>query len=365
MICQKCVMDSTIESFIGLDKDGCNYCYDFKDNLLKQSNSDGSTIYQLDTLVNAIKKVKRKRYDCIIGVSGGIDSCYALLKAKEAGLNPLAVHFDNGWNSNLSQTNIENLVNKLEVDLHTHVVDWTEYRSLLRSMMSAHVIDLELLMDNGMISILYAMARKHRVKYILTGSNTSTEGMSMPTEWNWFKYDKKNIFDINRKFDNIKINTFPSFGMMDYYFNIKILRKKWVFFLDYFNYDKKSAEAELISKTNFVPYEYKHYESILTRFYQGYILPNKFGVDKRKLHLSTLIISKQLTRSEAIENLKTSPYSSIDTLNDDRKYFLKKMQMTENEFDEYINRPPIPHDFYKTEKRIVEVVRSVKRAILK
>ena len=361
MICQKCVMDSTIASFVDTGKDGCNYCSNFRDRLSKQNNSDGSTTYQLDTLLSSIKKVKRKRYDCIIGVSGGIDSCFALLKAKEAGLNPLAVHFDNGWNSNLSQTNIENLVDKLQVDLHTHVVEWAEYRSLLRSMMNAHVIDLELLMDNGMISVLYAMARKYRVKHILTGSNTSTEGMSMPPEWNWFKYDKRNIIDINQKFDNIKINTFPSFGMMDYYLNTKVLRKKWVFFLDYFNYDKKSAEAELIKKTNFVPYEYKHYESILTRFYQGYILPNKFGVDKRKLHLSTLIISNQVTRSEAIEKLKTSPYASVDTLNQDKSYFLKKMQITEDELAEYINQPPIPHDYYKSEKRTVDVVQSIKR----
>tara|TARA_B100000029_G_scaffold488553_1_gene545252 strand:- start:43 stop:1026 length:984 start_codon:yes stop_codon:yes gene_type:complete len=303
----------------------------------------------LEDLLIEIKKFKKKNeYDCIVGLSGGVDSAWTLVKVIEMGLKPLAVHMDNGWNTELAQNNIHNLVKKLNVDLYTEVLDWDKYRSLMKSFFMSDVVDIELLYDNAMFAANYFQANKYNVKYILAGTNNSTEGMRIPSMWNWYKYDKKNIKDINSKFEKINLKNYPLFGTFDYIF-LKFFKKiKWISFLDYIEYNKEESEKSLINNYNFKPYKYKHYESFFTKFYQSYILPKKFNIDKRKLHLSSLIVSNQITRKEALKTLESKPYNE-DTIEDDINYFLKKMNWEIVDLENYMERKRKKHSYYKTE----------------
>lgn len=342
-------MDTSAEN-IKFDHNGvCNYCIEFEKKLNLQTLNKKN----INTLLKKIKK-NNNSYDCVIGLSGGVDSCFTLHKAIEIGIKPLVVHMDNGWNSELAQSNIENLVKTLNVDLFTYVINWDEYKKMMISFFEADVIDIELLMDNAMLGVNYSQAAKHNIKYILAGTNTTTEGMKMPPNMNWFKYDKKNIKGIIKKFGNYNIKSYPFIGTLDLMKYILFNKVKWISFLDYFDYKKDDAIEILRKKYNFKPYPYKHYESVFTRFYQGYILPRKFGVDKRKLHYSTLIISKQLNRSHALKELEESPYPSKEMLEIDKEYFLKKINWTEKKFDNYLNKPEKSHLSYPSEKKLYD-----------
>lgn len=349
----RCVMDTSAPD-IQFDEHGmCNYCIEF---LGKSSHilfkSELHRTAQKDALIAEIKQTGRdRRYDCIVGLSGGVDSAWALYMAVQSGLRPLAVHMDNGWNSELAQNNIENLVRKLGVDLYTHVIDWHEYRKLMQAFFDADVIDVELLYDNAMLAVNYQQAARHGVKWILSGHNLATEGMRIPTTWNWFKFDKRNIRALARRYDPaFRPSTFPSIGTLDLFY-FKYLRNiHWVPFLDHFDYQKNRSLNFLEREFGYKPYPYKHYESIFTRFYQGYQLPKKFGIDKRRVHFSTLIISEQMTRNDAMKKLEHDPYPSIQELESDIKYFLKKMQWSRSQLNEYLSRKEVPHENYNTEK---------------
>ena len=255
---------------------------------------------------------------------------------------------DNGWNTELAQNNILNLVKKLNVDLYTEVLDWEKYSSLMRSFFNSDVVDVELLYDNAMFAANFIQAKKYNINYILAGTNNSTEGMKIPTSWNWYKYDKANIFSINKHFENISLKKYPTFSTFDYIYCRFIKKIKWISFLDYLDYNKKNSEEELIKKFNFKPYKYKHYESFFTKFYQSYILPKKFNIDKRKVHLSSLIISGQISRKDALDELRTNAFDE-KLIHEEIKYFLKKINWTNNEFNKYLNRDRIEHDNYKSE----------------
>ena len=344
-------MDNINNPDIKFDSKGnCNYCSDF---ILDVKDSSSNVFNNnLEGLMKDIKHSgKNKKYDCIIGVSGGVDSSWVLVQAVKLGLKPLAVHMDNGWNSELAQNNINNLVKSLNVDLHTHVINWGEYRDLMDAFFKADVVDVELLYDNAMYAVNYNLARKFHIKYILSGMNKSTEGLKIPYNWNWFKFDKRNIKDIAKKLGNIKIKTFPSFGTLDYIKCTFLSKTKWEPFLDYIDFNKNHALKELVENYGYTPYEYKHAESIFTRFYQGYLLVKKFQIDKRKVHLSTLIISNQMQREEAVEILKSDVYNEHD-LEMDIKYFLKKMKWSLNDLNDYLKRPEVKHDAYKSEREV-------------
>jgi N-acetyl sugar amidotransferase len=350
-VCTRCIMDTTAPD-IAFDDDGvCSYCADFMARKHQIVALDPVEREQrLNALVARIKaEGAGKPYDCIIGVSGGVDSSWVLVRAVELGLRPLAVHMDNGWNSELAQNNIANLVRSLGVDLHTHVIDWPEFRGLMEAFFSADVVDVELLYDNAMMAVNYRAAARYGVRYILSGSNTATEGMRMPPTWNWHKYDKRNIKEISRRFGGPRLRTFPAIGTLDLLRYGLINRIKWVSFLDLMEYRKAEALEVLTSRFNYKPYAYKHYESVFTRFYQGYILPRKFNVDKRKLHLSTLVMTGQMTRDEALAGAQGISYPSPREEEADRQYFLKKMGWSDQKLADYIARPAKPHDSYPSE----------------
>lgn len=349
--CTRCIMDMSAKD-IAFDEHGiCNYCTEFiarsgemlHENPLQKSG-------KLESLLSQIKTDgKGKPYDCIVGVSGGVDSSWVLVQVKSLGLRPLAVHMDNGWNSELAQNNIANLVRALDVDLYTYVIDWQEYKGLMQAFFDADVLDIELLYDNALLAINYRQAAKYGIKYILSGSNQATEGMRMPPGWNWFKYDKKNIVSIAKQFRAPKMKTFPLFSVFDYVVYDRLKKIKWIPFLDFTEYNKEAALRELESKYGYKRYPFKHYESIFTRFYQGYILTRKFNVDKRKLHLSTLVASGQMTRDEALKGVNGIAYPSQAELEEDLIYFLKKMGWTKEQLDDYILRPEISHSDFPSE----------------
>jgi N-acetyl sugar amidotransferase len=366
-VCTRCVMDTSAAD-ITFDANGvCNYCTEFLErsgHILHKEPAQRAA--ERDAFIAKVKAAGRgKRYDCVIGVSGGVDSSLGLVLAVQHGLRPLAVHMDNGWNSELAQNNIANLVRTLGVDLETHVIDWVEYRQLMQAFFDADVLDVELLYDNAMVAVNYRQAAKHGVKYVLTGANNATEGMRIPERWNWFKYDARNIRGIGKRFGGVKLKTFPAIGTLGLLWLGVIRRIHWVAFLDYFEYNKFEALDTLEREYGYKRYPYKHYESVFTRFYQGYILPEKFGVDKRRVHLSTLVVSGQLTRDDALKGLEGIPYPGADALQDDIDYFLKKMRWTREQLAAYLARPEIPHSAYPSEKPLWDSLIKPYRKVVK
>lgn len=358
-VCNKCCMDTTSID-ISFDKSGiCNYCKDYEKkykNKISENYNNSDILY--DIIETIKKKGKKKKYDCIVGVSGGVDSSWVLVKVKEFGLRPLAVHMDNGWNSELAQNNINNLVKSLGVDLYTHVIDWPEYRGLMEAFFEANVIDIELLYDNALLGVNYFQANRNRINYIIGGTNLATEGIVIPKKWVWYKFDKRNIKDIAKRFGNKKIKTFPCIGTLKYLYLRFIKKKNWISILDYMHYDKHFALSELEKKYGYKRYPYKHYESIFTRFYQGYILPKKFNVDKRRVHFSSLIVNNQMTRDEALNDFKNIPYSSLEDLENDKNYFIKKMDWSAEKLEKYLNRKSVCHSHYKSEYVLYQLLQN-------
>lgn len=358
-MCTRCVMDTSAVG-ISFDSQGvCNYCRDLSDKLAKYHVASPDALKKKrDGLIATVKGAgKNKKYDCIVGLSGGADSAYALYLAKSKGLRPLAVHMDNGWDSELAANNIHNLVEKLEVDLFTYVIDWEEYKALMQAFLDTDVIDVELLYDNAMLAVIYEQAKKYGIKYILSGTNTSTEGMAIPKNWKWFKWDKRNIYSLARK-GGTKIKSFPAVGTLDFV-RFMLTGYKWVNFLDYMDYNKAVCMQFLVDEYGYKPYPYKHYESVFTRFYQGYLLPEKFGVDKRRVHFSTLILTGQMTREAALEDLRSIPYPSEEQLVDDKEYFLKKMDWEPEQLEDYLKRPEVPHSAFPTEESLWNRLESI------
>ncbi len=363
-ICNRCLMDTSAIDIVFDNRGYCNFCSDFLkvSNLIKANN----TFKNLDKFINKVKNQgKNLEYDCVVGISGGVDSSWALKKTVEYGLRPLVVHFDNGWNTNMSQENIYKLLKKLKLNLITYVVDWMEYKEIMQSFFKSNVVDIELIYDNALMKINYSIAKKFNVKYIFAGTNRATEGMRMPKNWNWFKYDKKNIHSIQKKFGNKPIKSLPTIGTLDFIYYSKIHNIKWINFLDYFDYNKSLAMDELCSFSDFTKYKIKHSESIFTRFYQCHILPKKFKIDKRRIHLSNLVITNQMSRDKALEVIKTDPYSSFNDYLQDKKFFLKKMDFSEEYFNRYLSENPISHQEYHTEKIIWEKLEIVYKKIFK
>ncbi len=365
-ICMRCVMDTSAPD-ITFDENGvCSFCSYFEKRVNKiVFPSEEERTKRKRIFLEKVKRAgKGKKYDCVMGLSGGVDSSYALHLAVKEGLRPLAVHMDNNWNSELASNNIKNLVAGLNIDLYTHVIEWPEYKKLMQAFFDADVIDVELLYDNAMQAVNYSQARKYGIKYILSGSNSATEGMPMPDGWNWIKFDKRNIRALGKR-NNVKLKSFPAISTLDYMVNRVIRGIEWVLYLDFYEYKKEEAMELLEAEYMYKKYPYKHYESIFTRFYQGHILPTKFNVDKRKLHLSTLIMSGQMSRNEALAKMKESPYPSKEGLKVDRKYFLKKMGWSESDLLDYLKRSGRPHDDYPSEKPLWEFLKKINNSRLK
>lgn len=349
-ICTKTVMDTISDPNISFDQHGVsNYYYDYHQKAETKLLDKTEAEKELLRIVDQIKEQgKGKRYDCITGLSGGVDSSYLVYLAKELGLRPLIVHFDNGWNSEISVKNIENIINKTGFDLYTLVVDWEEFRDIQLAYFKANVIDIEAITDHAISATLYKLARKEKVKFILSGNNHVTEAI-LPSSWVFNKSDSKNIRSIHKTFGTVPLKTFPFASvkarkMFSDAYGIKVIEM-----LNYIPYNKKEVKKTISEKLGWKDYGGKHYESVFTRFYQGYILPNKFGIDKRKAHLSTLICSAQISRESALLELKEPVYDDKQLIID-KEFVLKKLSFSETEFETYIKTPGIPHTQYGYEK---------------
>lgn len=360
-------MDESAED-ITFGSDGkCNYCSDFNTLHANSILHPSPKIHNEQRLSKLVEKIKHegkgKKYDCIVGVSGGVDSSWVLVKAVQLGLKPLAVHMDNGWNSNAAVSNIGNLISDLGVDLFTYVIEWDEYRALMQAFFAADVVDVELLYDNALHEVCYSQAKRFQVKYVLSGSNVATEGFRLPPGWSAEnKWDGRNIQDIAMKKGSVKLKSFPLFTSWKWLKYSFLNSIKWVPILDLLPYDKEVVLQELEKNHGYTRYPYKHYESVFTRFYQGYLLPKKFKVDKRIVHFSTLIASGQMTRDAALEELEKPSFVSERELEIDKKFFLKKMMWQEKDLEEYLHRPGRRHDEFATDpiiKFLFPVLRKV------
>jgi N-acetyl sugar amidotransferase len=348
MQCSQCILDVNDDPKITFDEKGiCNYCKSFDDQKTRYIKEGVEGEMLLDEKINEIKKAgDGKKYDCLIGLSGGVDSSYLAYVAKQKGLRPLCIHFDNSWNSELAVRNIHNIVHKLGFDLSTYVIDWEEFKDLQLAYLKASVIDIEVITDHAITAAIYQIALKHNLKYILDGQNVVTEAV-LPTHWGWMIKDYINIKSIHKNFGQRKLKSYP-------FFSGKLRRAahnaaiEVVCFLNWIPYTKKEAKKTLQEELDWVDYGGKHHENTWTRFFQVYILPKKFGVDKRKAHLSNLICSGQMTRDEALSEIATPPYDKA-LLEQDKKFVIKKLGLSEQEFDKIMSEPVRSHKDFDTE----------------
>lgn len=348
-ICTKCVMDTSDIAIKFDDKGVCNHCHT-RENEIKNkvfSGLDGKN--RLDEIVAEIKrKNENNQYDCVIGVSGGVDSTFVAYKVKELGLRPLAVHLDNGWDSELAIKNVENICRKLEIDLHTIVLNWNEFRDLQIAFLKASTPDSEIPSDHAIVVSMLRTAKMIGVKHIITGYNVRTE-THLPSEWSQGHFDWGYIKNIHKKFGKIKLETFPHLNI--FHFLFPPYNKKFVNILNYIDFSKKEAMPILEKEIGWRYYGGKHYESIYTRWFQGYWLPAKFGFDKRRSHFSSLICGGEITREEALEELKIATYPK-QLQEEDTAYVLKKFDMTQDQLDEIFRLPKKTYWDYKPYGRI-------------
>jgi N-acetyl sugar amidotransferase len=349
--CSITVMDNIADEDIAFDQKGiCNYYHDYKiaeKNVFVESEGQA----RLQQLADAIKaKGKGKKYDCLIGLSGGVDSTYVAYLVKQLGLRPLAVHLDNGWNSGLAVKNIENIINKLNIDLYTLVVNWQEFKDIQLSYLKASVVDIEVVSDHAIFATMYKLAKQHNIGYIISGTNIVTEYI-MPPSWLYKKMDFANLDDIHNQYGKVKIKTYPYFDFKKYVYYSAVLRLTPISILNYVPYNKQEIKKLITKELDWRDYGGKHYESIFTKFYQAYILPEKFKIDKRKAHLSTLICSGQITKEEALKELELPLYKP-EELRQDVEYVMKKFGLTVTEFEAIMKASPRKHSEFKTDTRL-------------
>lgn len=362
--CTRCVMD-TSASEIEFDESGvCNYCIEVEAIISNYKISDEEEEKNLNRFKTIIKKDQKGKYDCVVGLSGGVDSSYIAYLAKKLGLNPLCVHFDNGWNSELAVSNIKKIVDICGFDLETYVIDWPEFKDLQRSFFKAGVVDIEMLSDHAIMATMFSLRKKHNIKYILSGSNYITEH-GMPISWLWRKQDLTNIRGIQKEFGTKKIKNFPTLNSVQYQISRMFgLGGVYIELLDSVNYSKQRAMEVLKKEFDWQYYGGKHYESVFTKFYQAYFLPKKFSIDKRKVHLSAQIRNGEITRAEALQEMEKPLYKEGE-LNNDLDYVLKKLSFTRGEFEDIMKDKPREHLDYPSDEWIFNLWRRARKLVKK
>ena len=360
--CSRCLMD-TSDPEISFNEEGiCNHCLRYDNQLSTRVYRGEEASTKLAALVSTIKKAgKGKEYDCIIGVSGGVDSTYVAYLTKQLGLKPLAIHFDNGWNSELAVSNIEKTLKTLGIDLYTYVIDWSMFKEFQIAFLKASTPDGEIPTDHAINALLWQEANRRGIKYVINGMNFATESASVPA-WAYGHSDWKYIRSVNKLFGkNKRLKGYPHFSLLSLFYYSVIKRIRVVSILNYIDYNKKEVMDVLQNKLGWVYYGGKHYESIYTRFYQAYVLPEKFGIDKRICHMSDLINAKQLGREEALELLKTKDYTE-DMMKEDIAYVIKKFELTQVTFENIMKAPPKSfRDYPNNYKRVMRIKNALNK----
>jgi N-acetyl sugar amidotransferase len=350
--CSRCILSSKEVKNISFNNEGlCNYC-EYYDSLVVELGNKEERKNWIENKLTEIKKIgKNKKYDCILGISGGVDSAYLAYWCKKNDLRPLLVHFDNGWNSEKAAENITNICKVLNFELQTIVVDWEEFKELQLAYLRAGVPDIEALTDHAIYATMLKIASKHKIKYALSGFNVSTESI-MPRGWVFNKRDWANIKDIYKKFGSgKKLKTYPYVNFFDKLYYYWFLKITTINVLNYIDYNKTNAMQTIKKELNWQELGGKHFESLFTKFYQVYILPKKFKIDKRRAHLSNLICSGQITKAEALKEMALPPYDE-NQISQEKVYVIKKLGLSESTFDKIISEKPNKHNTFKTEKQM-------------
>jgi N-acetyl sugar amidotransferase len=350
-------MDNT-DPDITFDQDGVSsWWHRFQAERAKRPMDEQREVLLKNTLQTIRAAGAGRDYDCLIGVSGGVDSSYVLHLAREFSLRPLVLHFDNGWNDELAVANIDSMLKKTGYRLQTFVMNWPEFRDLQRAYFRASVIDLEVPTDHMIFGAMHKIASINRINYILSGTNFATEWV-MPSRWVYSKFDLVNLMAIHRAYGEVPMKVLPRLGVWQQHYYARIRNVRLVNILDLVPYSKSYAKQLLMGEYGWRDYGGKHYESTFTRFYQSYILPRKFGVDKRKAHLSNQILNGELTREQAMEEL-IRPADDLGRQRIDKMYVAKKLGWSESQFDEILSLPPRRHEDYGTDQFQVRMARAV------
>jgi N-acetyl sugar amidotransferase len=345
-------MDTT-DSRITFDNLGhCNNCDSFLNIVKPMWDNDVLENAKFYKLIEEIKrKGKNSKYDCVIGLSGGLDSSFLLhVAVKKYNLRPLVFHVDGGWNTEAAVRNINLLVTGLNLELITDVISWKEMRSLQLAFFRSGVPHIDLPQDHAFIASLYKFALQNNIKYILNGSNYSTEGIRNPVNWGWFGTDLKQIDDIHTQFGELKLNKYPLSGILNHKFYLRYIKGiKVVTPLNYVYYTKKNAEKELFETYGWLPYPQKHFESRFTKFYEGHWLPTRFGFDTRRPQFSSLIVTGQMDRDDAIKRLKEPAYSLQD-VEKDYEFISSKLRISVDELKKYHSIPIKTYKDFKNQE---------------
>jgi N-acetyl sugar amidotransferase len=358
-------MDTT-DPEIKFDYKGiCDHCNNFYNNILPNWNPGPEGEIELMKIVKKIKNEgKHKNYDCLMGISGGVDSSYMAYIAKvKLGLRPLIFHIDAGWNSQQAVNNIEKIIDALDLDLHTEVVNWKEMKDLQASFFKAQVCHVDTPQDHAFQAAMWNFAAKNGFKYILNGGNISSECVREPLEWHYHASDLRQIKDIHRMFGSIPLKSFPLASIFKYRIYYKYVKGISVVKpLDYIPFEKEKAINFLEKEFGWQRYAEKHYESRFTRFYEGYWMPKKFGFDIRLAHYSSLILTNQMTREEALEKVALLPYNE-DAIKEDFEYISTKLGFTVDEFKEIMNGKNKTYRDYKNSMGLIELGIKIMRFI--
>lgn len=353
-ICSNCVMD-TSDTRIQFDSNGmCDHCNDFYTNVKPHWKVDASSRNELSKIIEKIKtEGKSKEFDCILGLSGGVDSSYMLhIAVKEFGLRPLVFHVDGGWNSELAVHNIQMLVDKLGLDLYTEVINWEEMKDFQLAFFKSGVPHIDIPQDHAFVATLYNFAYKYNIKYILNGGNISTECVRNPMEFLYYGTDMAQINDIRKKFGTIKMDSYPFSSVLRHKFFLRYVKGvKVIKSLNYMPYIKSDALRLLEKEYGWKPYPQKHFESRFTKFYEGYWLPERFGFDTRRVQFSSLILTGQMKREEALEQLKKTAYNP-GTIDDEFNFIATKLGITSLELKEYFKMPKKFYWDYKNQEKL-------------
>lgn len=366
VICTNCVMD-TSDFKITFDHDGvCCYCNNFNSDIFPSWSTDKNNISNIRALSSKIiRETSDDNFDCIIGLSGGLDSSYVAYVAKEImGLRPLLFHVDAGWNTDQAVGNIEKLVDGLGLDLYTEVVNWESVKRMQVAFLRSGIPDQDLVQDAAFFSCLYKFAKKHGIKHVITGSNFSTECCREPEEWGGYCGIDKTLFnDIWIKCGDGNPNDFPLVDIFVYkIWYQKILGMKVHHPLNLVQYDKKSAEDELERRFGWRKFKHKHHESRFTRFYEDFWLPRRFGYEKRRAHFSSLIMTGQMTRKEALERI-AKPEMDEQFLRQEFEYIAHKLDLTVHELQEFFVSPKRTYRDYKNKRDFIAFGASMMRKL--
>jgi len=356
-------MDTSDEDIVFDENGVCHHCKDFE-KILQQPKFDKEFAEsKLNELVNRVKlKGKNNKYDCLVGISGGVDSCYTAYLCKKWGLRPLLLHMDNGWNSDISVSNVKKMVDKLQLDYVSYVLDWKEFREIQLAFLKSSIVDLEIPTDLAIPASLYEVAAKNNISFLISGGNYSSEGI-LPLTWGYHVLQDSHLYrQIVHKYSSTKNKKVPYVGLWgEFYFKfIKGIKKLYP--LNLVQYNKDEAREFLKKEFDWKDYGGKHHESKITAFWQSYAMPTKYNMDYRRATFSSQIVSGQIKREEALRQLKELPYNP-EKIEDDKSFIAKKYNISKDDLNMYLALPPKTYKDFPNQKKLITFVYNVYRKL--